>query len=79
VGDHFEGMVGQTHIAIGKPMGQFGVFVPVFRVDDVDAAAGALRERGVEALHKTLDIGDGKRVATFRDPDGNAFRVIQHG
>jgi len=77
VGQHFEGMIGGTHMAIWKPMGKFGVFVPVFRVDDVDVAADALRARGLEAMHATLDIGEGKRVATFRDPDGNAVRLIQ--
>jgi predicted enzyme related to lactoylglutathione lyase len=79
VGDHFEGMVGQTHVAIWKPMGKFGVFVPVLRVADVDAASAALRERGVEAMHAVLDIGEGKRVATFRDPDGHPVRLIQIG
>jgi len=24
-----------------------------------------------------MDIGEGKRVVTFRDPEGNAFRSIQ--
>ena len=77
VGQHFEGMVGHTHLALWKQTGRFGIFVPVFRVADVERAAAALVARGVEALHKPLDIGEGKRVATFRDPDGNAFRVIQ--
>ena len=77
VGLHYEGMVGRTHLALWKRTAPFGVLVPVFRVDDIDGVAAELRGRGVPAMHKTLDIGDGKRVATFTDPDGNAFRVIQ--
>jgi predicted enzyme related to lactoylglutathione lyase len=77
VGQHFEGLVGGTHLALWKTVERMGIFVPVFRVDDVEGVATELRGRGIEALHKPLDIGEGKRVASFRDPDGNAFRVIQ--
>ncbi len=77
IGLHYEGMVGAVHVALWKPIEKMGLFVPVFRVDDIDSAVAELVDRGVPAIHRTLDIGEGKRVATFRNPDGLAFRLIQ--
>jgi predicted enzyme related to lactoylglutathione lyase len=36
-----------------------------------------LRAAGVNPLQPVLDLGEGKRVASFRDPDGNVFNVIE--
>jgi lactoylglutathione lyase len=46
-------------------------------VDDVDAAAGALKERGVELLTGPVDREWGMRVATFTDPDGHSWELAQ--
>ena len=76
--EHHEAFVHGVHFAVwraGEHVG--GPFVPVFRVDDLDAASARLRAASVPALHKPIDLGEGKRVVTFRDPDGNAFRLIQ--
>jgi len=51
--------------------------VPVFQVDDLDAAHARMDSLNVEARHKPMDLGDGMRVVTFTDPDGNAFGVIE--
>ncbi len=78
VGEHHEGDLGEVHLAVWKASPRVGgPFVPVFRVEDLDASCASLDALGVPALHKTLDLGEGKRVVTFTDPDGNAFRLIE--
>jgi hypothetical protein len=51
--------------------------VPSFVVDDVAAYAAWLKGRGVPSLGKLIDLGEGKLLGTFLDPDGNQFRIIQ--
>ena len=76
--EHHEAFVNGIHFAIWKNGGDVGgPIVPVFLVRELAAAAALLAERGAPSLHKPLDLGEGKRVMTFRDPDGNAFRLIQ--
>ena len=78
VGDHYEGGLQGVHIAVWKASERVGgPFVPVFRVADLTQAAAALERARVGALHKRMDLGEGKHVITFRDPDGNAFRLIE--
>jgi len=78
VGDHHEGDLGDVHLAVWKASRRAGgPFVPVFRVDDLDAWLLHLQRAGVPNLHKPLDLGEGKRVVTFTDPDHNAFRLIE--
>ena len=47
-----------------------------FLVDDVDAAAGELRARGVEIVHAEKDES-GNRWVHFRAPDGNIYEFTQ--
>jgi catechol 2,3-dioxygenase-like lactoylglutathione lyase family enzyme len=47
-----------------------------FLVDDVDAAAGELRTRGVEILLEEKD-SSGNGWVHFRAPDGNIYEVTQ--
>ncbi len=51
--------------------------VPSFVVNDVDRYAAELEERGVTMVGKLIELGEGKRLGTFLDPDGNQFRLIQ--
>ena len=45
---------------------------------DADADHAALRERGVEADEAVLRMGDYvPPMFTFRDPDGNRFRMVE--
>jgi predicted enzyme related to lactoylglutathione lyase len=53
--------------------------VPTFRVADVASFAASLAARGVPPIGDIIDIGEGKRLASFRDPDGSEFRIIQVG
>jgi predicted enzyme related to lactoylglutathione lyase len=76
--EHHEAFVHGIHFAVwkaGEHVG--GPFVPVFLVEDLDEATARLQAGAVPVLHKPLDLGEGKRVVTFRDPDGNAFRLIE--
>jgi catechol 2,3-dioxygenase-like lactoylglutathione lyase family enzyme len=47
---------------------------------DADADHSALRERGVEADEAVMRLGDAvPPMFTFRDPDGNRFRMVERG
>jgi predicted enzyme related to lactoylglutathione lyase len=78
IGEHFECDLGDVHLAVLKAGADDGSpMVPVFQVDDLDAAHARMDSLNVEARHKPMDLGDGMRVVTFTDPDGNAFGVIE--
>ena len=78
LGEHQECDLGGVHFAVWKASERVGgPFVPVFGVDDLDAAIARMSAIGVEILHKVIDLGEGKRVIAFRDPDGNAFRLFE--
>jgi predicted enzyme related to lactoylglutathione lyase len=78
VGEHDEGDLGEVHLAVWKASPRVGgPFVPVFRVENLDAWLLHLESAGVPCLHKPLDLGEGKRVVTCVDPDQNAFRLIE--
>ena len=46
-------------------------------VDDVDALAARLSERGVELLNGPMDRPWGIRTASFRDPAGHVWELAQ--
>ena len=46
-------------------------------VEDVDAVATELRERGVELLNGPVDRAWGKRTAAFTDPAGAVWEIAQ--
>lgn len=43
-------------------------------VDDIEAASGELRGRGVE-VSDVMDVGGGVKYAYFSDPDGNSWAL----
>lgn len=47
-----------------------------FRVDDLEAAIGELREAGIEPVTGVIDVGP-TRIAAFRDPSGNVVQLSQ--
>jgi len=51
--------------------------VPTLRVADVEAAARALVAAGAAQLHPPLELGEGKRLVSLRDPGGSEIRVIE--
>jgi predicted enzyme related to lactoylglutathione lyase len=51
-----------------------------FATDDADADHAALREAGVDVDAEVMRMGDYvPPMFTFRDPDGNRFRVVERG
>lgn len=69
-----------AHVAIGlsqvespKTTGP----VPVFDVADIEHTRGELESRGVRFDGATQTIPDMVRLATFYDPDGNAYMLAQ--
>ena len=49
-----------------------------FATDDADAAHEALRARGVDTDAEVLRLGEGvPPMFTFRDQDGNRYRVVE--
>lgn len=54
-----------------------GGATPYWRVQDVDAALAHLLDIGGTAREPVTDVGGGIRVASVRDPFGNAIGVIQ--
>lgn len=47
-----------------------------FEVQDVDSAYGKLLERGVQFEHEPANMPWGTRMASFRDPEGNAIEIV---
>lgn len=61
----------------GGPRAQGGV-VAYWGVEDAAAALGRLLELGAMGHGDVQDVGDGIRVATVLDPDGNVFGIIEN-
>lgn len=61
--------------AMGSDFQAQGHQMPIaLRVPDVDEARKKLEAKGIEFVHGTIDSGV-CRLATFRDPDGNALQL----
>jgi CreA protein len=56
---------------------QHGGTVPTFSVKDIDAARKHLESLGTRFDGDTYQIGDMVKLATFYDPDGNAWMLAQ--
>jgi len=49
--------------------------VYTLRVEDVDAVAAGLRERGIELLNGPMDRWWGPRTVSFQDPSGHVWEI----
>jgi predicted enzyme related to lactoylglutathione lyase len=77
--EHIECEVNHIHFAILKK-GQIAPtsnITPSFRVNDLAGFIDGLAARSITPLHPIIDLGEGKRVSTIADPDGNTIRLIQ--
>lgn len=57
-----------------------------WEVDDIDAEIKALRDKGVAFEHYDMPglelegdvhVGDGMKIAWFKDPDGNILNIVE--
>ena len=68
-------------VAIGLNVHPTGVgtggAVATLVVDDIEQASNRLQKQGVE-VSKIDDVGDGVRLAFFKDPDGNSLGLRQN-
>lgn len=84
---HFEGWLGApdrggVHIAVLKGRAgsaDAGGPAPTFRVRVIDACVRDLAAEGVAPSHRIANLGEGKRLVSFLDPDGNTFNLIDLG
>lgn len=69
--------IGLSQSMTGEPVAKDGGATITFGVLDIDAARAELEGKGVPFDGPTQDIPGMVRLATFRDPDGNAFMLAQ--
>ena len=79
--DHLEAFLEGTHFAIlkGPVREEEGGVSPTFRVKGIERFVEALQNDGFAPKHRIADLGDGKRLVSFRDVDGNVFSLIDLG
>jgi predicted enzyme related to lactoylglutathione lyase len=78
LGLHFEAYFRRTHYAIWQKEGsEADRLVPTYLVRRLTDCFAELEARGLSPLDAVRDIGEGKRIATFLDPDGSRFRLIE--
>jgi predicted enzyme related to lactoylglutathione lyase len=66
------------HIGL-VPGGQQGMTSPVayWQVPDIEAKLAEVTAAGATAKDAPRDVGGGRLVATFTDPDGNVLGLVQ--
>ena len=67
------------HIGLVPPAGQQGMTSPVafWHVADIEAKLAEVTAAGATVKQAPHDVGGGRVVATFTDPDGNELGLIQ--
>jgi predicted enzyme related to lactoylglutathione lyase len=67
------------HIGLVPGGGPQGMTSPVahWHVSDIEAKLAEVTAEGGAAKEPALDVGGGRLVATFTDPDGNVLGLIQ--
>jgi len=77
--EHLECEIWNIHFAILKKAETHpgSNIAPSFRVSDLEDFLAQLSQKGLKPLHPMIDIGEGKRVSSIADADGNMIRLIQ--
>ena len=67
------------HIGLVPGGGQQGMTSPVtyWQVADIEAKLAEVTSAGATVAEPAHDVGGGRRVATFTDPDGNVLGLVQ--
>ncbi|MFC7216979.1 VOC family protein [Streptomyces polyrhachis] len=70
---------GGQHIGLVPNGGPQGMTAPVtyWHVPDIEARLAAVTAAGATVHEAAHDVGGGRMVATFTDPDGNVLGLIQ--
>jgi predicted enzyme related to lactoylglutathione lyase len=70
---------GGQHIGLVPGGGPQGMTTPVtyWEVDDIEAKLAEVTAAGGTVKEPAHDVGGGRLVATFTDPDGNVLGVLQ--
>ena len=71
--------VAGQHIGLVPGAGAQGMTSPVayWHVPDIEAKLAELTAAGASVKESPRDVGNGRLVATFTDPDGNVLGLIQ--
>ena len=71
--------VGGQHIGLVPGGGPQGMTTPVayWQVPDIEAKLGEVTAAGATVKEAARDVGGGRLVATFTDPDGNVLGLVQ--
>jgi len=77
--EHLECEIDDIHFAILKKAQTYpgSNIAPSFRVSDIEGFVTRLNQNGIKPLHPIIDIGEGKRICSIADTDGNMIRLIQ--
>jgi predicted enzyme related to lactoylglutathione lyase len=67
------------HIGLVPGGGPQGMTSPVahWHVDDIEATLAEVTAAGATVKEAAHEVGGGRRVATFTDPDGNVLGLLQ--
>jgi predicted enzyme related to lactoylglutathione lyase len=71
--------VAGQHIGLVPGGGAQGMTSPVayWHVSDIEAKLAEVTEAGATVKEPAHEVGGGRRVATFTDPDGNVLGLLQ--
>ena len=71
--------VAGQHIGLVPGGGPQGMTSPIayWHVSDIEAKLAAVTAAGATVTEAAHDVGGGRLVATFTDPDGNVLGVLQ--
>jgi predicted enzyme related to lactoylglutathione lyase len=79
-GDYYVGFeIGGQHIGLVPGGGPQGMTSPVafWEVSDIEAKLAEVTAAGATVKEVPHDVGGGRLVATFNDPDGNLLGIVQ--
>lgn len=73
--------VAGQHVGLVPSGGPQGMNVPVayWQVRDIEAKLAEVTAAGAVLKESPRDVGGGRLVATFTDPDGNVLGLVQEG
>ena len=74
---HFAGEVGKTAFAVIRPIAFAPRTIPYFRTDDLDATTRRVQRYGGRVFHTGRRHAGAGPIAQCKDPDGNAFGLVQ--